>query len=90
MSLEVFVEFLLQGREIEFSLQGHNYFLTPDYEDDLWNTTSDIIYVLYACNDPSNRLELCKGNITEILNYQFGKEICLQNSMESFDINWVL
>lgn len=90
MTLEIFVEDLFLGREIEFSLQGHNYFLQPDYEDYQWNTTSDIIYVLYDCNSSSNCLELCKGKISEILNYNFGKGICLQKSFESFNIDFVL
>ena len=37
-----------QGREIEFSLNGHNYFLQPLYDD------NENKYVLYDCIDPNH------------------------------------
>ena len=88
MTLDTFITYLNQGREIEFRLDEHEYFLQPDYES--CKLSNEIKYVLYDCANPSMLSTCCCGTIQDILHYNFGKEISLQNNFQHFKWDYVL
>ena len=83
MNIQVFIAYLSQGREIEFRLNGNNYFLQPDY-----NNKTD--YILYCCETSDNSKEIYRGNHDEILKYDFGIGVCLQDNFDSFEFLFIL
>lgn len=83
MNIQVFIECLSQGREIEFRLNGKNYFLQPDYKKKPG-------YILYYCESSDDSREIFRGNHNEILKYDFGSGVCLQKNFDMFEFLFVL
>ena len=83
MNIQDFIAYLTQGREIEFRLNGNDYFLQPDYKNNQG-------YILYYCENSDNSKEIYRGNHNDILNYDFGSGVCLQNDFDLFEFSFVL
>lgn len=83
-----FVEAIKLGREIEFNLKGHNYFLQPYYESN--NLIAFPIYVLYDCKNNHNSISIFSGTKDELLYYQFTNGMTLKNDFHEFSIDWIL
>ena len=84
MDLNVFLDYVYEGREFEFSLDSIPYFLYYDIEN-IDGKETQIIH-LYDCN----KQEIFKGTVDELLNFDFGKSITFNNSMQSFQFQYVL
>lgn len=72
-----------QCREIEFRLNGKNYFLQPNY-----NNGSG--YILYYCENAKETKEIFRGTNEDILKYNFENKLCLQNDFDLFEFSFVL
>ena len=83
MNINDLTAYLSQGREIEFCLNGKNYFLQPDYK----NRQE---YVLYYCESVDNSKVIFSGTSDDLLKYSFENRICLQNDFELFEFLFVL
>ena len=83
MNIQDFIAYLAQGREIEFRLKGKDYFLQPDFKNNQG-------YILYYCENSDNSKEIYRGNHNDILNYDFGSGVCLQNDFDLFEFSFVL
>lgn len=83
MNIQDFITYLAQGREIEFQLNGKNYFLQPDYKNKQG-------YILYYCENSDNSKEIYRGTHNNILKYDFGSGICLQDNFDSFELLFIL
>ena len=73
-----------QGREIEFSLNGHNYFLQPLYDD------NENKYVLYDCIDPNHISVVLQATVDTIMEYLFDGKYSFNNILSAFDFICVL
>ena len=85
MDLNVFLDYVYEGREFEFSLDSIPYFLYYDIENIDGKETQ--IRHLSDCNI---KQEIFKGTVDELLNFDFGKSITFNNSMQSFQFQYVL
>ena len=85
MDLIVFLDYVYEGREFEFSLDSITYFLYYDIENIDGKETQ--IMHLSDCNI---KQEIFKGTVDELLNFDFGKSITFNNSMQSFQFQYVL
>ncbi len=83
MNINDLTAYLSQGREIEFQLNGKDYFLQPDYKNKQG-------YILYNCETSDNSKEIYRGNHDDILKYGFGDGICLQDNFELFEFLFIL
>lgn len=83
MNIQDFITYLAQGREIEFCLNGKNYFLQPDYKNGQG-------YVLYYCESTDNSKAIFSGTSDDILKYRFENKICLQNDFDLFEFSFIL
>lgn len=83
MNIQDFITYLSQGREIEFRLDGKDYFLQPDYKNRQG-------YVLYYCETSDKSKEICRGNHNDILKYDFESGVCLQDNFDLFEFLFVL
>lgn len=77
-----------QGREIEFSLRGHNYFLQPLYSNDESNKVYQ--YVLYDCMNPNILKTLFQGSVNDIKLYLFENKYNFENDLSIFDFTCIL
>ena len=85
MDLNVFLDYVYEGREFEFSLDSIPYFLYYDIENIDGKETQ--IMHLSDCNI---NLEIFNGTVDELLIFDFGKSITFNNSMQSFQFQYVL
>ena len=83
MNIQDFIAYLAQGREIEFQLIGKNYFLQPNYKNKQG-------YILYYCETSDKSKEIYRGTHNDIVNYDFGSGVCLQNNFDSFELLFIL
>ena len=83
MNIQDFITYLSQGREIEFRLDGKDYFLQPDYKNGQG-------YVLYYCESDDNSKVLFSGMSDDLLKYRFENRICLQDNLEIFEFAFIL
>ena len=77
ITFEEFEEYIHQGREIEFSFNGRNYFLEPDYE-------KSIHFYVYIQDSEDKKSggwhEVFHGKIEDFLTFKFeGKYLCKEN-----------
>lgn len=77
------VDFLSQGREIEFSFSGKKYFLAPLYQDEKFTNQ----YYIFDCNEKS---VIFTGTLQKVLAYEFALGASLEKSSELFSIEYVL
>lgn len=85
MELNVFLDFVYEGREFEFSLNSVPYFLYYDLE--YINGKETQIMHLSNC---IIKKEIFKGTVDELLEFDFGNNITFNNSMHMFDFQCVL
>ena len=87
MDLSSFVYNMELGMEIEFSLNGHKYFIQPDYER---ANDADSWFVLYDCLDLTNipLPILCVGTSDDIIDYIFDDGSSLRKNFYSFSIDF--
>lgn len=91
MTIEIFVDYMLQGREIEFSLGKEDYFLQPRYDDIAKNQVSlNVRYELYRLNISSSPLLITDACVDELLKFDFGNGMSFLNSFKLFNIKCVL
>lgn len=82
------ITYFSQGREIEFSLKGHNYFLQPLYSDD--ESNKEYQYVLYDCINPNNLQAIFQGSVNDIKLYLFENKYNFENHLSVFDFTCIL
>lgn len=83
MSVVQLVQYLLQGREIEFSFHARSFFLSSD-----WGTEQKQgEYYIY---DNLTRSYVVVGSVDEILSYEFQPGVSLKERIEQFDFESVL
>lgn len=90
MKLSELETYFYQGREIEFSIKGHNYFLQPFYGDEDAQGKKESRYVLYDCSNPDNISVIFQGSIDTIMNYLFNSEFSFNNNLAAFDFTCIL
>lgn len=81
ISIEKIIEHFRDGREIELSVMGREYFMQPNYD-----VESDS-YIIYDCDRKEN--VFC-GEIEEVLDYKFEGDISLRANLEIFDFKYIL
>lgn len=84
MDLNVFLDYVYEGREFEFSLDSIPYFLYYDIEN--IDEKTQIMHL----SDCNIKKEIFKETVDELLNFDFGKSITFNNSMQSFQFQYVL
>lgn len=77
------VNILLQGREIEFSLDGHAFFLAPLYSDGMFSNK----YTLY---DVVEKRVIYTGELNEILVFEFSQNVSLEKSSHRFSFEYIM
>ena len=80
MDLNVFLDYVYEGREFEFSLDSIPYFLYYDLE----NIDGKETQIMHLSNCKIKK-EIFKGTVDELL-----KSITFNNSMQSFQFQYVL
>lgn len=79
MTLTQLVQYLEQGREIEFRLCEHEYFMAM--------TDSEGVYYIW---DVIQKRDLVSGNLEDVLSYLFNGKICLKDNIEKFSFDYIL
>ena len=82
-SLAEFLEAVELGREIEFSLDGNQLFISRSDNGDCLKP----IYYIWDCQKDSL---LYKGTIKDILNYSFDGKVSLKDNFEAFQFAYIL
>ena len=76
------------GEEIEISVDGHLYFLQPQYEtaNEIWSKEIPPypFTVLFDSNDYENPKEIFIGTAEEIVNYVFDSKYTIKDNPEKF------
>lgn len=81
MLLLELIENLQLGREIEFHYNNDAFLVSyiPDsapLQFFIWNGSKNV--------------EICRGDLNHILNFEFDKAVCLKNSLHRFSIDYIL
>ena len=83
MTLFELVNYLHQGREIEFSIFERSYFMTPVH----FEGRSIEKYRIY---DNQNLCYIFEGSGQEILEFQFLPNISFKNALSKFTFDYIL
>lgn len=83
MTLLELVNYLNQGREIEFSIFEHSYFLTPVCLEG-WPVGKYRIY------DNQKHCYIFEGSNQEILAFDFLANISFKNALSKFSFDYIL
>ncbi|MBQ9131760.1 MAG: hypothetical protein IJX62_04745 [Clostridia bacterium] len=84
--LSDFVTAVCMGREIEFHLKEHDYFIQPDYK----NGNDDSSHPKYIIWDCENSCRLFSGSVQDLIDFDFVEGVTLQNSFSQFYIDYIL
>lgn len=87
MKISEFETYLYQGREIEFSIKGRDYFLQPIYDD---ADKKGSRYALYDCSNPDDISAVFQGSVDAIMYYLFDGEFNFHNNLAAFDFTCIL
>ena len=91
MTVNELQEYIKMGREIEFNLEGHQYFIQPDYDDPHYGVGGfGASFALYDCADPKAIQLICVGTVWDILAYRFNETITLKDNFDKFFIEYIL
>ena len=83
ISLSELIDYLQQGREIEFSFQRKNYFMS--YIDD--EIDGEEKYFIW---DSERQLQIFCGTLHNLLKYQFAENISFESQIEQFNFQYIL
>ena len=83
MTLPGLVNHLLSGREIEFTLDSHNYFLAPLYLDGKFSGS----YYIY---DVKSQGTVFSGSLDDILSFEFVPSITLLTNISLFNFRYIM
>lgn len=83
MTLPVLVNHLLNGREIEFALDSHIYFLAPLFQDGKFSGR----YYIY---DVESQGSIFTGSLDDILSFEFAPSITLRSSISQYNFKYIM
>ncbi len=83
MTLSELINYLEQGREIEFNLYDSEYFMSILYLD---NLTDEKYYIW----DNTQKYDIIIGSMNDILSYKFNGNISLKENIEKFSFRYIL
>lgn len=83
MTLLELVDYMKQGREIEFSYKSHPYFLATNY------STPDHMTEYYIFDDLLKE-NIVEGKLETILSFEFEGRVCFEKNLDSFCFEYVL
>lgn len=89
MKLDILIECLRCGEEIEFSVDGNTFFFQPDFETRKErNTKDDEAYgriILYDTSNYEEPQKIFSGSIKDVLNYKFKDKYTFWDDIEKFE-----
>ncbi len=77
--------YMSQGREIEFSVNKKVYFMQPDYNGGEYAENSDVLYIIYDCENKA----IFMGKFAEVVNYKFENIFTLENDSDKFVLRYI-
>ena len=83
MTLPDLMNYLNQGREIELSIDGQAFFLSPIYSQGISSGE-------YGIYDNQKQCCIFAGSKTEILEYQFFPDVSFSKALYKFSFDYVL
>jgi len=79
MLLDEFIEYIKQGREIEFSYKNSKYFIS-------WCNYELKTYSIYS---EKKQKILFEGKLIDLLSYKFLEDDCFNDNFEDFAIEYI-
>lgn len=83
MTLPTLIDFMSNGREIEFIFNNHPYFLAPLYLDGRFSYN----YYIY---DVATKEIVFTGSLDKTLAFEFAPNVSLKESVKEFVFEYVL
>ena len=83
MILSELERYLKQGREVEFSVNSHSYFISPLFDDDKFVDK-------FSIYDPLLKRIIAIKKLEEILSFEFMPGISFNKKIEDFIFNYIL
>lgn len=83
MSIAELIQTMNQGRELEFSLLGNSYFLSPVY-------IAGFFVNQFSIYDNNQKKVIFTGSLNEVINYHFLPNMSLAESINMFNFEYFL